>query len=81
MTVCAPSRVLITTIDQDDWYEGYFIPKGTTVIGNIWYVFTLTTILQQKIKLIRRYSQGNEQVKPSNLSRIFTASILSLIYF
>ncbi|KAF8484313.1 cytochrome P450 [Gautieria morchelliformis] len=22
---------------QDDWYEGYFIPKGTTVISNIWY--------------------------------------------
>ncbi|KAJ3871066.1 cytochrome P450 [Lentinula edodes] len=23
---------------QDDWYEGYFIPKGATVISNIWYV-------------------------------------------
>lgn len=21
---------------QDDWYEGYFIPKGTTVIANVW---------------------------------------------
>ncbi|KAJ3804563.1 cytochrome P450, partial [Lentinula aff. lateritia] len=21
---------------QDDWYEGYFIPKGATVISNIW---------------------------------------------
>ncbi|KAI0812768.1 cytochrome P450 [Irpex lacteus] len=21
---------------QDDWYEGYFIPKGTVVIGNTW---------------------------------------------
>ncbi|PPR07073.1 hypothetical protein CVT24_010974 [Panaeolus cyanescens] len=21
---------------EDDWYKGYFIPKGTTVFGNIW---------------------------------------------
>ncbi|KAI0088580.1 cytochrome P450 [Irpex rosettiformis] len=21
---------------EDNWYEGHFIPKGTTVIGNIW---------------------------------------------
>ncbi|KAI0703469.1 cytochrome P450 [Cytidiella melzeri] len=24
---------------EDDWYKGYFIPKGTSVIGNIWYGF------------------------------------------
>jgi cytochrome P450 len=24
---------------EDDVYEGYFIPKGTVVIGNIWYGF------------------------------------------
>lgn len=23
---------------QDDWYEGYFIPKGALVLGNIWCV-------------------------------------------
>ena len=23
---------------EDDVYEGYFIPKGTTVIGNCWWV-------------------------------------------
>lgn len=23
---------------QDDIYDGYYIPKGTTVISNIWYV-------------------------------------------
>ena len=21
---------------QDDWYEGYFIPKGTIIIPNVW---------------------------------------------
>ena len=23
-------------VEQDDWYEGYFIPKGTAVIANVW---------------------------------------------
>ncbi|KAJ3563358.1 hypothetical protein NP233_g8993 [Leucocoprinus birnbaumii] len=23
-------------VDHDDWYDGYFIPKGATVISNIW---------------------------------------------
>jgi hypothetical protein len=23
-------------IPQDDWYNGYFIPKGTIVIANAW---------------------------------------------
>ena len=22
---------------QDDWYEGYFIPKGTLCLANVWY--------------------------------------------
>lgn len=22
--------------DEDDVYEGYYIPKGSTVIGNVW---------------------------------------------
>ena len=29
--------VTLTPSFKDDWYEGYFIPKGTTVIANIWY--------------------------------------------
>ena len=23
---------------QDDWYEGYYIPKGTVVLENVWCV-------------------------------------------
>lgn len=26
---------------EDDTYEGYYIPKGTLILANIWYVFTL----------------------------------------
>jgi hypothetical protein len=26
------------TITQDDIYEGYFLPAGSTVFGNTWYV-------------------------------------------
>ena len=24
-------------LSQDDWYEGFFIPKGTICLANIWY--------------------------------------------
>jgi len=24
-------------LSQDDWYEGFFIPKGTVCLANIWY--------------------------------------------
>jgi hypothetical protein len=27
---------------SDDVYEGYFIPKGTMILGNAWYVAFLT---------------------------------------
>ena len=27
-------------LTQDDLHEGYFIPKGSVVIANIWYVYT-----------------------------------------
>ncbi|KAG9048562.1 hypothetical protein FS837_012503 [Tulasnella sp. UAMH 9824] len=32
------SSGLAHALREDDIYEGYFIPKGTTVIGNLWYV-------------------------------------------
>jgi cytochrome P450 len=25
-------------LSQDDWYEGHFIPKGTLVVANVWYL-------------------------------------------
>ncbi|KAI0681721.1 cytochrome P450 [Cytidiella melzeri] len=31
----APLALPHATI-EDDWYEGYFIPKGTVVFGNVW---------------------------------------------
>lgn len=32
-----PHRVM-----EDDVYEGYFIPEGTTVVSNIWYILRLS---------------------------------------
>lgn len=39
--------VLLTSVEgvphasrEDDIYGGYFIPKGTAVIANIWYVYS-----------------------------------------
>lgn len=31
---------------QDDWYEGYFILKGTLMVPNIWFVTTPIQVLQ-----------------------------------
>ena len=28
---------LTMTLFQDDWYDGFFIPKGTICLANIWY--------------------------------------------
>ena len=28
---------LTLPIFQNDWYEGFFIPKGTICLANIWY--------------------------------------------
>ena len=35
----SPTSRKITNIPlfQDDWYEGFFIPKGTICLANIWY--------------------------------------------
>ena len=31
------------TLRQDDVYEGYNLPKGTTVLSNVWCVFCLNS--------------------------------------
>ena len=31
------SGVVLHSTSEDDIHEGYYIPKGTTVIPNIWY--------------------------------------------
>jgi len=31
---------------DDDWYKGYFIPKGTTVVLNWWYVYGMVVVLE-----------------------------------
>jgi cytochrome P450 len=41
-TYCPPSGIR-HRVTEDDIYEGYFIPKGTTIISNIWYVFQDTS--------------------------------------
>lgn len=31
---------------EDDVYEGYFIPKGTVVLPNVWYVRLVSSVHQ-----------------------------------
>ena len=51
------SALLLTTIPvyrnpvEDDVYNGYHIPKGTTLLVNVWYVFSLTTLMNCEITL------------------------------
>ena len=44
------SGVVLHSTSEDDIHEGYYIPKGTTVIPNIWY-----GILSQKFAPISDY--------------------------
>ena len=34
------------TSSQDDAYGEYFIPKGATIVGNIWYVFVCSSTIR-----------------------------------
>lgn len=39
---------------EDDIYKGYFIPKGSTVVGNVWYaVIFLRTSAGSQILFLR----------------------------
>lgn len=41
-----PAQSLIPHLPlTDDTYRGYFIPKGTTVLGNVWYVLLISACL------------------------------------
>lgn len=42
---------------EDDTYGGYYIPKGTLILANIWYVFT-SFIIYHAIHPFSHYSSG-----------------------
>ena len=50
------SSLNVERIPQDDMYDGYFIPKGTICIPNIWLVFVVTV---QRHSLLLR-TQGDQ---------------------
>ena len=39
---------------QDDWYEGFFIPKGTICLANIWCDFKFTSLYLKKFGYLSR---------------------------
>lgn len=42
---------------EDDTYGGYYIPKGTLILANIWYVFT-SFIIYHAIHPFSHHSSG-----------------------
>ena len=48
------STSLIPPLFQDDWYEGYFIPKGTMCLANIWYDSTFAFLCLKKPHYLSR---------------------------
>lgn len=37
---------------EDDYYNGYFIPKGSTILGNLWAVFPLFDLTDVRLTII-----------------------------
>lgn len=31
-------------VTEDDYYKGYYIPKGATIVGNTWYTKFITSL-------------------------------------
>ena len=41
-------------LSQDDWYDGYFIPKGTICLANIWYYLKFAFLYPKKPDYLSR---------------------------
>lgn len=53
-------------VAEDDTYEGYFIPKGATVIVNIWHIQHDPSVYPDHMEFIpERYLGANPQKDPS----------------
>lgn len=48
-------------VTQDDYYNGVFIPKGSTVLANSWCVFSIRRRRVRDLTRIRLFLQGNVQ--------------------
>ncbi|KAJ7083084.1 cytochrome P450 [Mycena belliarum] len=59
---CLPHR-----LSQDDWYDGYFLPKDTTVIPNIWGLNHDTTVYGSDADTFRpeRHLDEAQKLKPA----------------
>ena len=53
-------------VTRDDEYNGYFIPAGTTIVGNTWYVHTSQNIERVKVEKERLVTQGDPP-RPSDV--------------
>ncbi|KAF9647048.1 cytochrome P450 [Thelephora ganbajun] len=54
---------------EDDMYEGYFIPKGATVIVNIWHILHDSSVYPDPMEFIpERYLGENPQKDPTPIA-------------
>ncbi len=65
---------------EDDMYEGFFIPKGSVVLGNLWWIFS-TPVIGGRHKIISIFtgqSQTTLRIMKILLSLTQIASITSI---